>query len=109
VGRGNRDLCDALPLLDSLGEDLHERHEILEQEIESGGDPAELKRNARWYRYRTYVRAKYGYLGRGVRVRISDCVVAAIRNEFRAPGCDCALGDLARCTRQSPRLPGTSG
>ena len=98
-GRGDTDLCDALQLLDSLGEDLRERHEILQRELENGGgDPAQLKRDARWYMYRTYVRAKYGYLGRGVRVRISDCVIAAIRHEFRAPGCDCALADLARCT-----------
>ena len=35
--------------------------------------------------YRTYVRAKHGILGRGVRVAIPDCVVAFIRTLVPSP------------------------
>ena len=47
--------------------------------------------------YRTFVAAMYGYLGQGVRVRISHCVIAAIRCRYRAPQCDCAPNDIATC------------
>ena len=47
--------------------------------------------------YRTYVAAQWGYLGAGVRVKIADCVVAAIRLRYRAPGCDCAPNAIATC------------
>ena len=42
--------------------------------------------------YRKWVYAAYGALGKGNRIRIPRCVVEYIRNRFREPGCECALG-----------------
>ena len=56
-----------------------------------------VHRAARFFMYRTFVAAKYGYLGQGNRVKIPDCVIAAIRSRYRAAGCDCAVAALASC------------
>lgn len=63
-----------------------------------GCDEAGCRRAARWYLYRTFVATKYGQLGKGIRVQIPECAVAAIRRTFRAPGCLCEGAALARCT-----------
>ena len=78
---------------------MHDRDAIIAQELASGDGPdlGSLHRAARWFMYRTLVAAKYGYLGAGVRVQIPDCVVAAIRSRYRAPGCDCHISNIGRC------------
>ena len=99
VGRGDEERCAALQLYDTLLEDLRDRDAIIERELasEDGASLAELHRSARWFMYRTFVAAQFGYLGAGVRVRIPECVVAAIRSRYRAPGCDCAVKDIGAC------------
>ena len=80
--------CAALLMLDTLGEDTAERERIIQYELDSEDPPedlGDLHRAARWFMYRTFVAAQYGYLGKGVRVRIPLCVVAAIRCRFPAP------------------------
>jgi hypothetical protein len=92
--------CTALATLDSLHDHLEERDRIVDEELECGFDPAATFRSARWYMYRTYVATKWGHLGRHNRVRIPDCVLAAIRARYPAPGCDCVtMHALATCTR----------
>jgi hypothetical protein len=53
-----------------------------------------IRRAARYYMYRKWVAIKFDNipLGKGNRVRIPPCVVEAIRDSFREPGCKCALG-----------------
>ena len=94
VGDGVQE-CSALRLLDSLESELELRDQIVECELTDGCDEEITHRGARWYMYRTFVAHKYGYLG--VRVRIPDCVIAAIRSRYRAPGCRCDLKDIVTC------------
>ena len=100
VGQGSRALCSALQLLASLSEELAARDAIIEAEMgeSADGEYDGLHRAARFFMYRAFVAAKYGYLGHGNRVRIPLCVVTAIRARYRAAGCDCAMRDLASCT-----------
>ena len=98
VGRGDGNQCSALELYDTLLEDLCERDRIIQEEQQQGViSLADSRRAARWFMYRTFVAAKYGHLGAGVRVRIPDCVIAAIRSRYRDPACNCAVKDIAQC------------
>ena len=98
VGRGVGGQCSALQLLATLEDEMAERDRIIDRELDGGDDDWESHhRNARKFMYRAFVAAKYGHLGKGNRVRLPDCVVAAIRARYRAPGCDCAVCDLAAC------------
>ena len=92
--------CAALQMLATLAEDTAERERIIQHELDSDDPPedlGDLHRAARWFMYRTFVAAQYGYLGKGCRVRIPLCVVAAIRCRFPAPGCDCTPAAIATC------------
>ena len=82
-----------------MAHELDARDATIREELAEGGDPESLHRSARWHMYRAYVAAAYGHLGQGNRVRISDCVIAAIRCRYRAPGCDCTPRDIATCSR----------
>jgi hypothetical protein len=77
--------------LAGLEVDFEEQAEKVEEEEVSEAD-GRARRAARFYLYRRYVYAAYGYLGKGKRIRIPPCVVEYIRNRFREPGCECALG-----------------
>ena len=60
---------------------------------------AEVRRAARYQMYRKWVYARYGKLGKGIRIRVPPCVVEHIRARFREPNCKCKLGgELFRCT-----------
>ena len=90
--------CEALALLGSIQEDLEMQVQSVGQAEAEHGVSAELRKSARYYMYRKYVYMAFGVLGAGTRVRIPLCVVENIRDEFRAPGCDCAMGGpLAKC------------
>lgn len=100
VGEGEDGRCAALQMLATLEDDLAERERIIQQELDSDEPPedlGDLHRAARWFMYRTFVAAQYGYLGKGCRVRIPLCVVAAIRCRFPAPGCNCTPAAIAAC------------
>ena len=99
VGEGGSEQCAALQLLETLGDEMDENDKTIDDEFDGGGDPdiGGLHRTARYFMYRAFVAAQYGHLGKGNRVRIPACVVAAIRARYRAPGCDCAVRDLAAC------------
>lgn len=103
-GFGRQDLasqCDATVLLESdemkaelaalkLGVDEREAVE---------GISAEARKAARYCMYRKYVGEQWGVVGRGKRIRLAPCVVEAIRDSFREPGCLCAFGGpLFSCT-----------
>ena len=63
-----------------------------------------MRRAARYYLYRKYMRQRYGSLGYKVRIRISPCVVEHIRARFREPGCACPMGGaLYQCTAHGYR------
>ena len=100
-GEGATPQCMARALLESLKDDLEARDQIVADEIATGLDPEATHRSARWFCYRTYVAAKYGYLGKGVRVRIPDCAIAEIRMRYRAPacaaGCMCDATAIVSC------------
>ena len=101
VGTGVAGQCAALQLLSTLDAEMEERDRIIEQEMgdpEGDGDYEQAHRSARFFMYRAFVAAQYGYLGAGNRVRIPLCVVAAIRARYRAPGCDCPTRNLATCS-----------
>ena len=100
VGTGEAARCSALQTLASLESELALRDVIIcaELDAEEGCDLNDLHRSARWFMYRTFVAASYGTLGRGCRVRIPLCVVAAIRCRYRAVGCDCGAEAIATCT-----------
>ena len=101
VGTGVAGQCAALQLLSTLDAEMEERDRIIEQEMgdpEGDGDYEQGHRSARFFMYRAFVAAQYGYLGAGNRVRIPLCVVAAIRARYRAPGCDCPTRNLATCS-----------
>ena len=89
--------CAALRLYDSLASDLEARDMIVVSELADGFDEEATYRGARWFMYRTFVAHQFGYLGKGVRVRIPDCVVAAIRTRYPAPGCTCDVRDVMAC------------
>ena len=89
--------CAALRLYDSLASDLEARDMIVASELADGFDEEATYRGARWFMYRTFVAHQFGYLGKGVRVRIPDCVVAAIRTRYPAPGCTCDVRDIMAC------------
>ena len=103
VGEGAIEQCEALRVLGTLREEWERQHEIIDHELSGEVDSREdadiesLHRAARKHMYRVFVAARYGHLGHGNRIRIPDCVVAAIRHQFRAPGCNCELEDLAVC------------
>jgi hypothetical protein len=97
VGDGEVGQCSALGLLATLEEDLQEQDRIIDQGIEFDFEVEALHRAARKHMYRTYVAARFGYLGRGVRVRLPDCVVAAIRSRYRIPTCECSLDAIVSC------------
>ena len=97
VGDGEVGRCSALGLLATLEEDLQEQDRIINQVIEFDFEVEALHRAARKHMYRTYVAARFGYLGRGVRVRLPDCVVAAIRSRYRIPTCECSLDAIVSC------------
>ena len=96
VGNGVQP-CAALRLFDSLGSDLEARDVIVESELTDGFDEEATYRGARWFMYRTFVAKQFGYLGKGVRVRIPNCVIAAIRSRYPAPGCVCNTDDIIAC------------
>ncbi len=100
VGTGEAVRCSALQTLASLESELAQRDAIIRAELdaEEDTDLNDLHRAARWFMYRTFVAASYGTLGRGCRVRIPLCVVAAIRCRYRASGCDCGPEAIATCT-----------
>ena len=63
-----------------------------------GNSEPSARRAARYQMYRKWVFARYGKLGRSIRIRIPPCVVEQIRNRFREPGCHCRLGgELFAC------------
>jgi hypothetical protein len=63
------------------------------------GVSAEARKAARYCMYRKYVGEQWGVVGRGKRIRLPPCVVEAIRDSFREPGCLCAVGGpLFSCT-----------
>ena len=99
AGNGASRDCAALQLLATLHEEMAKRDEIIDQELddEDGAQLGDLHRAARKFMYRTFVAAKYGHLGQGNRVKIPDCVIAAIRARYRAPGCECEGLALANC------------
>ena len=62
---------------------------------------AATRKSARYLLYRRWVGEKWGFLGRGKRIRIPPCVIETIRDLFREPGCTaetCPMGGaLANC------------
>ena len=56
----------------------------------SEGVSAEARKAARYCMYRKYVGEHSGVVDRGKRIRLAPCVVEAIRDSFREPGCLCA-------------------
>ena len=104
-GNGESSGCPALRLLTSLADDLAERDAIVEHEIDTGYDEAGVYRAARWFLYRQCIALQYGHLGRGVRIKLPNCVVGAIRSRWREPSCTCeTIVELATC-----RLHGYTG
>jgi len=97
VGTGDVGRCSALQLFATLEDDLAEEDRLMEEDIDAGADLEPRHRAARKRAYRLFVAAHFGYLGSGVRKRIPDCVVAAIRVRYRAPGCDCSIEQIATC------------
>lgn len=88
--------CAGVRLLESLSHELAEVAACVAADDEKHGQG---RKEARYFLYRKWVGAKWGYLGRGKRIRIPPCVIEAIRDRFREPGCDCAKGgDLFRCS-----------
>ena len=85
-------------MLNSLEEELAALDAQIEVEMQDGSDEEMLHRAARWKIYRMFVAAAYGFLGKGSRVRISHCVISAIRYRFPQPMCNCAPKDIATCT-----------
>jgi hypothetical protein len=97
VGSGEMGHCSALELLATLEADMTEQERLIEQALDSDFDEEPLNRAARKTMYRAFVAARFGHLGAGVRVRIPDCVLAAIRIRFPAPGCNCSVAEIAHC------------
>ena len=72
-----------------------ERHVTADEE--TNGTNAAVRKVARHFLYRKWVGAKWGHLGWGKRIRIPPCVVEAIRDRFREPGCNCLMGGPLFC------------
>jgi hypothetical protein len=99
-GDGESARCPALQMLAALADDLAERDAIVERELDQGYDEGGVHRAARWFLYRQCIALQYGHLGRGVRIKLPDCVVGAIRSRWREPSCTCAtIAELAACRR----------
>ena len=97
VGTGDVGRCSALELLAALETDLAEEDRLMQEDIDAGASVEPRHRAARKRAYRLFVAAHFGYLGSGVRKRIPDCAVAAIRMRYPAPGCDCPIERIATC------------
>jgi len=92
-------ICKAQALLETLEDDIKEQEEDIKDQREAGIESSAPLRAARYILYRKYVFAKEGFLGKRIRIRIAPCVVEAIRNRFREPGCLCSMGGpLFNCT-----------
>ena len=85
-------MCASVALLHSLEGDLAEISQRLATEEEASGVAREMRKNARYIMYRKWVGEKWGYLGRGKRIRIPPCVIEAIRARYPEPGCNCRPG-----------------
>ena len=85
-------MCVSVALLDGLEGEMAEISARLAAEEEAYGVAHEMRKNARYIMYRKWVGEKWGYLGRGKRIRIPPCVVEAIRHRFREPGRNCQRG-----------------
>mmetsp|Transcript_1612 Transcript_1612/g.3813 ORF Transcript_1612/g.3813 Transcript_1612/m.3813 type:complete len:266 (-) Transcript_1612:104-901(-) len=91
--------CLAMQALGSLADELKEQMQKVEEEEEHSNANGNGRRAARYFMYRKFVFAQYGYLGAGKRMRIPPCVIEFIRHQFREPGCNCPKGGaLAQCT-----------
>lgn len=94
--------CDAKALLERLNDDLELLARNLADHEAEAGVAADARKSARYFMYRKWVGEQWGHLGKGARIRIPPCVVEAIRDQFRAPGCTrdtCPLGGpLFNCT-----------
>jgi len=89
--------CVAVRTLHDLAADLQEQSDKVDHAEEFGDVQGAARDAARYFMYRRYVHAAFGFLGKGKRIRIPPCVVELIRDRFRAP------------VRQCPsRLPGAS-
>ena len=97
VGAGEVTAFSALQLFATLEDDLGEQDQLVETGLDQNFEVEALHRAARKHMYRAYVAARFGFLGQGVRVKIPDCVMAAIRSRYRAPGCDCSMDVIASC------------
>jgi hypothetical protein len=105
-GYGRQDQqCDATALLelDEMKAELAAlKLGVDAREAEEGVVSAEARKAARYCMYRKYVGEQWGVVGRGKRIRLPPCVVEAIRDSFREPGCLCAVGEgggpLFSCT-----------
>ena len=99
-GDGESARCPAVQMLAALADDLAERDATVERELDQGYDEAGVYRAARWFLYRQCIALQYGHLGRGVRIKLPDCVVGAIRSRWREPSCTCeTIAELAVCRR----------
>lgn len=85
-------VCTAKQTLGTLEEVFEEQAQLVEDEEEFGDPHGDARRAARYFLYRKWVYAAFGFLGKGKRIRIPPCVVEHIRSRFREPGCECALG-----------------
>ena len=91
-------ICEAISVLESLKQELNEAKMRVEDEEAEAGVCAATRKAARYFMYRKWVGEKWGFLGRGSRIRIPPCVVEYIRNEFREPDCKCLVrGPLFAC------------
>ena len=88
--------------LSGLRDELQEQLRRVEEEEELGCEHVHVgaHRSARYYLYREYVRAAFGFLGRRKRIRIPPCVVEYIRDKLREPGCKCKLGGALYACKQ---------
>ena len=88
------EICMAKQTLGGLEAEFEEQAQKVEEDEEDGDPHGIARRAARYYMYRKWVAIKFDNipLGKGNRVRIPPCVVEAIRDLFREPGCECALG-----------------
>jgi len=98
IGDGDTATCPMVEMLQLLSDDMQARDDIIANEIQLGYDEAGLHRSARYVFYRQFIAMKYGHLGAGVRIRLPDCVVAAIRCRWPEPSCTCDHVAIARCT-----------
>ena len=76
-------VCTAIQTLGTLEEKFEEQAQLVTDEEELGDPHGNARRAARYYLYRKWVYAAFGFLGKGKRIRIPPCVVEHIRNRFR--------------------------